>query len=60
MMEEEASGTRTVSVVVSSHRGDMGEGATDLQEEALLQIPADSQSCEDTGSGSLHYDWIRL
>lgn len=37
----------------------MHEGTQDLPKEALLQITADSQSCGDTGSGSLGCDWIQ-
>lgn len=43
---------------IFSLRG-IGEGSQNLQEEALLQITADSQLCEDTGSDSLGCDWIR-
>lgn len=55
----EAGGVRTFNVIRSSHWGDTHEGTQDLPKEALLHITADSQLCEDTGSGSLGSDWIQ-
>lgn len=55
----EAGGARTFNVIRSSHWEDTHEGTQDLPKEALLQITADSQSCGDTGSGSLGCDWIQ-
>ena len=49
---------RTFYVIKSSHGGDTGEGTKSLQEEALLHIRAESQLCEDMGSGSLGRDWL--
>lgn len=55
----EAGGARTFNVIRSSHWGVTREGTQDLPKEALLQITADSQLHEDTGSGSLGCDWIQ-